>query len=71
MWIKGFVHQTEDEAFLADVHIVSDLRFRGGEMVGWMELSNSTDVCDVVMVKKHPSGFFHGQIMKESDAFGG
>lgn len=27
MWIKGFIHQTEDEAFLGNVHIVSDLRF--------------------------------------------
>ena len=67
MWIKGFIHQTEDEAFLGNVHIVSDLRFRAGEMVGWMELSNSDEV---VMVKRHPSGCLHGQIMKESEAFG-
>lgn len=61
MWIKGFVHFTDDEAFLADVHIVPDIRRRGGEYVGWMELT--TD--EVVMVKRHPSGFYHGQIMKE------
>lgn len=67
MWIKGYIHQTEDEAFLGNVHIVPDLRFRAGEMVGWMELSNSDEV---VMVKRHPSGCLHGQIMKESEAFG-
>ena len=67
MWIKGFVHQTEDEAVFANVHIVPDLRFRGGTMVGWMELSNSEEV---VMVKRHPSGFYHGQIMTEAEAFG-
>ena len=66
MWIKGYIHQTEDEAFLADVHIVKDLRFRGGEYAGWMELSDSDEV---VMVKRHPSGCFHGQIMSEAEAF--
>ena len=72
MWIKGFIHQTEDDAFLANVHIVKDLRFRAGEMVGWMELSNSDDgEPEVVMVKRHPSVCLHGQIMKESEAFGG
>ena len=66
MWIKGFVHQTEEEAFLANVHIVPDIGRRGGEFAGWMELSDSDEV---VMVKRHPSGCFHGQIMKESEAF--
>ena len=70
MWIKGYIHQTEDEAFFGNVHIVSDLRFRGGEMVGWMELSNTDEgEAEVVMVKRHPSGCLHGQIMKESEAF--
>ena len=65
MWIKGYVHETDDDAFLADVHIVADLRFRGGEYAGWMELSNSDEV---VMVKRHPSGFYHCQIMTEAKA---
>ena len=34
MWIKGYVHQNPDEAFLADVHIVKDIRFYAGEIVG-------------------------------------
>ena len=67
MWIKGFVHQTGDDAIFASVHIVPDIRRRGGEYAGWMELSNSDEV---VMVKRHPSGFYHGQIMKEAEAFG-
>lgn len=68
MWIKGFVHQTEEDAFLAAVHIVKDLRFVGGENVGWMEL-NCEGEPEVVMVKRHESGNLHGQIMKESEAF--
>ena len=61
MWIKGFIHQDEGEAFFGNVHIVPDLRFRGGENVGWMELSNSDEI---VIVKKHESGCLHGQIVK-------
>ena len=64
MWIKGFIHETEDEAFYGNVHIVPDIRRRGGEIAGIMELSNSDEI---VLVKRHPSGFLHGQIMKESD----
>ncbi len=67
MWIKGFVHMTEDDAgVLANVHIVPDIRRRGGEYAGWMELSNSDEV---VIVKRHPGGCYHGQIMKEKEAF--
>ena len=66
MWIKGYVYETDVDAFLADVHIVTDLRFRGGKYAGWMELSNSDEV---VMVKRHPSGFYHCQIMTEAEAF--
>ena len=67
MFIKGFIHQTQDDAFLGNVHIVPDIRRRGGEYVGYMELSNSDEV---VIVKRHPSGHLHGQIMKENVAFG-
>lgn len=62
MWIKGFIHQTEDEAVLANVHIVSDIRHNGGEYAGWMELANSNEV---VIVKKHSSGIYNGQIVQE------
>lgn len=61
MWIKGFVHVSADEAFLANVHVVSDIRYTCGEIVGWMELSNSDET---VVVKKHPSGCLVGQIVK-------
>ena len=70
MWIKGFIHQTPDEAFLGNVHIVKDLRLRGGEMIGWMDLTGvEGEEPEVVMVKRHESGCLHGQIMKESEAF--
>ena len=64
MWISGFIHQTEEDFFFGNVHIVNDLRFRAGEPVGWMELSNSDEV---VLVKRHPSGNLHGQIVKEGE----
>lgn len=64
MWIKGYVKETEDSAFIANVHIVPDIRRRGGEYAGIMELSNSDEI---VLVKRHPSGYYHGQIMNEND----
>lgn len=62
MQIKGFVHQSEEDAFLANVRIVKDIRFYAGENVGHMELSNSDEV---VLVRQHPSGSYIGQIVKE------
>ena len=61
MWIKGYVHQNPDEAFLANVHIVKDIRLYAGEIVGYMELNNGEDV----IVKRHPAGTYNGQIIKE------
>ena len=65
MYIQGFIHQTEEDFFFGNVHIVSDVRFLTGEYVGWMELSNSDEV---VIVKRHPCGNLHGQIVKEDKA---
>lgn len=59
MYIKGYVHITEDEAFLANVHIVDDLRFTGGQYVGTMYLDNGEYV-DV----KEIAGCYHGEICK-------
>ena len=63
MWIKGYVQDGCDNAFMADVHIVRDIRYYAGENVGYMELSNSDEI---VLVKKHPAGTYNGQIVKES-----
>lgn len=62
MHIKGFVKVTEDEAVLANVHIVSDIRKSGGKYFGYMELADSDEI---VIVKKHESGCYNGQIVKE------
>lgn len=61
MTIKGFIHQTEDDAFLGTVSIVKDIRFYAGEYIGWMELSNSDEI---VIVKRHPCGNYNGQITR-------
>lgn len=61
MWIKGFIHQSEDDAFLGNVQIVSDISFTSGEVIGYMELSDSDEV---VIVKRHQSGCLVGQISK-------
>lgn len=58
MTIKGFIHQSEDEAFLGTVSIVRDIRFYAGEYVGWMELTSG----EIVIVKRHPCGNLNGQI---------
>lgn len=62
MWIKGFVKQSEEEAFLANVHVVSNINKYSGKIVGYMEMSNGNKY---VEVKKHPSGTFNGQIKSE------
>lgn len=62
MWIEGYVHVTEDEAFLANVHMVSNIDFYAGNIVGYMELSDSDEY---VKVKRHPAGTYNGQIIKE------
>lgn len=59
MRLKGFVHITPDEAFWADVHIVRDIDFSAGEIIGYMELTNG----QYVNVKKHPAGTYNGQIV--------
>lgn len=61
MNIKGFIHQSDDMAFLGTVHIVNDIRFYAGEYVGYMELTNG----EIVLVKRHPCGTLNGQIHKE------
>jgi len=60
MWIRGYVHETEDEAILCNVHIVRNISRYGGIYVGIMYLSNSNGI---VIVKKHPSGDYNGQII--------
>ena len=62
MYIKGYVHINENEAFLANVHIVKDIRFYAGELAGYMELANSDDI---VIVKHHPAGTYNGQIVTQ------
>ena len=64
MWIKGFIHQTEEDTIFANVHIIKDVRRSAGEYVGIMELSNSDEI---VLIKEHPAGGYNGQIMKETD----
>lgn len=59
MRIQGFVQITPEEAFFADVHIVKDIGFSSGEIVGYMELENG----QYVNVKKHPAGTYNGQIV--------
>ena len=65
MWIKGFIHQSEDEAIFGNVHIVADVRRSAGRYVGYMELSNSDEI---VLVKEHPAGGDNGMIVKEEVA---
>ena len=63
MDIKGYVQITEDEAFLANVHIVHDIRSYAGDYVGYMDLGNG----NICVVKEHPAGGYNGQIFKEAD----
>lgn len=58
MWIKGFVHQNIDEAFFANVQLVSKWTadHRAGVNVGYMELTNGNEV----EVFRHPGGTFYG-----------
>lgn len=62
MFINGFIHQSEENAFYGHVRIVSDIRFTCGKIIGYMELSDSDEI---VVVKKHPSGCLVGQIVKD------
>lgn len=59
MQIKGYVHISEDEAFLANVHIVHDVRFYAGVVVGYMYLTSG----ELVEVKEHPAGGYNGSII--------
>ena len=66
MFIKGFIHSTEEDAIFASVHIVNDIRHSGGQYIGYMDLSDG----EVVKVKRHESGCYNGQIMTEAETFG-
>lgn len=63
MWIKGFVHEDIDCAFVANVQIVSKKTadYRAGEHVGFMEFTDGTDA----KVYKHPAGTYYGYIAQE------
>ena len=52
MWIKGFVHEDIDNAFLANVEIVSKwvVDHRAGINVGYMEFTDGTDA----EIYRHP-----------------
>lgn len=58
MWVKGFVHEDIDNAFLADVQIVSKwvADHRAGIHVGYMEFTDGT----YAEVYRHPGGTFYG-----------
>ena len=63
MWIKGFVHEDFDNAFFANVQIVSKwtAEHRAGVNVGYMEFTGGTNA----EVFRHPGGTYYGYITKE------
>lgn len=63
MWIKGFVHEDFDNAFFANVQIVSKwtAEHRAGVNVGYMEFTDGTNA----EVFRHPAGTYYGYITKE------
>ena len=63
MWIRGFVHEDIDQAFMANVELVSKwvADHRAGINVGYMELSNGSNL----EVFRHPAGTFYGYEVKE------
>ena len=58
MWIKGFIHTDIDEAFIGNVQVVSKhtADHRAGSYIGWMELTDGTDL----EVYRHPAGTYYG-----------
>lgn len=63
MYIKGFIHVNEEEAFFGSVSIVRDIAFYAGEIVGYMYLTNG----EIVEVKRHPCGNYNGSFIKDKD----
>ena len=63
MWIKGFVHEDIDDAFMANVEMVSKwvADHRAGIHVGYMELTDGTDL----KVYRHPGGTYYGYEVTE------
>lgn len=58
MWIKGYVHEDFDNAFLASVQLVSKwvADHRAGVHVGYMEFTDGTNA----EVFRHPGGTYYG-----------
>ncbi len=65
MWIKGFIHQNLDEAFLATVQIVSKriADHRPGVSVGYMEFTDGTTA---EVYRHYYGGTYYGYITKEA-----
>ena len=61
MQITGYVHISEDEAFLADVNIVEDVKFYAGNYIGYMYLTNG----ETLIVKQHPCGNYNASIKND------
>ena len=62
--LTGYIHTSEEEAFLGTVNIVEDVKFYPGHYVGYMELSNG----ETLQVKQHPCGNYNASIDKETKA---
>jgi len=64
MWVYGYVHETYESAFLANVQIVSKWTadHRAGGLAGYMELTDGTDA----IVYKHPAGTFYGYVVGDT-----
>ena len=58
MEIKGYVHVTENEAFLATVRLVNNVDFYAGNIVGYMYLDNG----ETLIVKQHPCGNYNASV---------
>lgn len=61
--ITGYIHTSEEEAFLGTINIVKDVKFYPGHYVGYMELSNG----ETLQVKQHPCGNYNASIDKEAN----
>ena len=57
-YINGYIHTTEDDAFIATVQIVSKrtAEHRSGVEVGIMALTDGSDI----RVFRHPAGTYYG-----------
>ena len=61
MWIKGYVHKDIDEAFFANVQIVSKWvsDHRAGIHIGYMEFTDGT----YAEIFRHPGGTYYGYVV--------